>query len=94
MGKSKTGVYFVIASKKLHGVTNVPILECIGAIQKVHSFRGAVEASLKSEQKRTGGGGSPHFCMFDLKKNAEIFKLKCYSYSPVFLIDYNRSMKY
>ena len=29
-----------------------------------------------------------------LKKNAEIFKMKFYSYSPVFPIDYNGSMKY
>ena len=28
------------------------------------------------------------------KKNAEIFKMKFYSYSPVFAIDYNGSMKY
>ena len=29
-----------------------------------------------------------------LKKNAEIFKMKLYSYSPVFPIDYNGSIKY
>ena len=29
-----------------------------------------------------------------LKKNAEIFKMKFYSYSLVFPIDYNGSMKY
>ena len=29
-----------------------------------------------------------------LKKTAEIFKMKFYSYSPVFPIDYNDSMKY
>ena len=29
-----------------------------------------------------------------LKKNAEIFQMKFYSYSPVFPIDYNGSMKY
>ena len=28
------------------------------------------------------------------KKNAEIFKMKFYSYSPVFPIDYNDSIKY
>ena len=27
-------------------------------------------------------------------KNGEIFKIKFYSYSPVFPIDYNGSMKY
>ena len=29
-----------------------------------------------------------------ISKNAEIFKMKCYSYSPVFAIDFNGSMKY
>ena len=29
-----------------------------------------------------------------LKENAEILKIKFYSYSPVFPIDYNGSMKY
>ena len=28
------------------------------------------------------------------KKNTEIFKMKFYSYSPVFPIDYNGNMKY
>ena len=28
------------------------------------------------------------------QKNAEIFKMKFYSYSPVFPIDYNVSIKY
>ena len=28
------------------------------------------------------------------KKNAEIFKMKLYNYSPVFPIDYNGSVKY
>ena len=51
--------------------------------------------SLKSKQKRTGGGGSYHVSMFAfLKKNADIFKIKFYSYSPVFPIDYNDSMKH
>ena len=51
--------------------------------------------SLKSEQKRTRGGGSQHVCSFAfLKKNAEIFKMKFYSSSPVFPVDYNGSMKY
>ena len=54
--------------------------------------------SLKIEQKRTrgqGGGGGPNLCIRSLfKKNSEIFKMKYYSYFPVFLIDYNGSMKY
>ena len=55
-----------------------------------------MEGSLKSEQMRTGGGGflaCLYVCFF-LKKNAEIFKIRFYSYSPVFPIDYNGSMKY
>ena len=39
-------------------------------------------------------GGGYHLCMFTLKKNADIFKIKFYRYSPVFPIDYNGSMKY
>ena len=42
-----------------------------------------------------GGGGGPSICTFAfLKKNAEIFQIKFYSYSPVLPIDYNFSMKY
>ena len=42
--------------------------------------------SLKSEQKRTGGGG-PSMCVcFLFLKNAEIFKMRFYIYSPVFLL--------
>ena len=56
---------------------------------------GRGEGSLKSEQKRTGGGGSWHLPTFVfLKKHAEILKMKFHSYSPVFPIDYNGSMKY
>ena len=42
---------------------------------------------LKSEQERSGGGG-PSICVRSLfkKKNAEIFKVKFYSYSPFFLL--------
>ena len=51
--------------------------------------------SLKNEQKRTDGGGILA-CVYVrfLFLNAEIFKMKLYSYSPVFAIDYNGSMKY
>ena len=68
----------------------------MGVIQKVRSLRrGEGGGSLKSEQKRTGEGGSEHECTFAfLKNNAEIFKMKFYSYSPVFPIDYNGSKKY
>ena len=52
--------------------------------------------SLKTEQKRTGGGWGVLACVYVnfLKINAEIFKMKFYRYSPVFAIDYNGSMKY
>ena len=56
----------------------------------IKSFRG----SLKIKQKQTGGGAvleCVYVCF--LKTNAEIFKMKFYSYSPVFSIDYNDSMK-
>ena len=74
-----------------------------GDIQKVRSSRGGGGGeggrSLKSEQKRTearevGAGGGSSMCVRSLKKNAEIFKMKFYIYSPVFPIDYNSSMKY
>ena len=50
---------------------------------------------MKSEQKRTGREG-PSMCVRSLlKTNAEIFfKMKFYSYSPVFPNVYNGSMKY
>ena len=55
-----------------------------------------VGGSLKSEEKRRGRGGDPSMCVRLLlkKNNAEIFKMKFYTYSPVFPIDYNGSMKY
>ena len=48
------------------------------------------------EQKCTGGGEGLNICLRSLfkKKNLEISKMKFYSYSPVFPIDYNGSMKY
>ena len=50
--------------------------------------------SMKSKQKRTEGGGVLA-CVYVrfLKKNTEIFKMRFYSYSPVFPIDY-MNMKY
>ena len=66
-----------------------------GVIQKVRLLRRGVGESLKSKQKRTGGGVSEHVCKLAfLKNNAEIFKMRFYSYSPIFPIDYNGSMKY
>ena len=64
-----------------------------GVIQKVRSLRRG-GGSLQSEQKQTGREG-PSMCVCSLfKKNAEIFKMKFYSYSRVFPIDYKGSMKY
>ena len=44
------------------------------------------------EQKWTGGGEGLNICLRSLflKKNLEISKMKFYSYSPVFPIDYNK----
>ena len=41
-----------------------------------------------------GGGGLSFVYVHFKKKNADIFKIKFYRYSPVFPIDYNGSMKY
>ena len=51
--------------------------------------------SLKSEQKQTEGEGILA-CVYVrfFNKIVEIFEVKIYSYSPVFPIDYNVSMKY
>ena len=51
--------------------------------------------SLKSEQKWTGGGGilACVYVRFS-KKIIRFSKWSFISYSPVFLIDYNGSMKY
>ena len=58
----------------------------------VEEGRGVIEKRTKTNR---GRGGCPSICVRSLfKKNAEIFKMKFYSYSPVFPIDYNGSMKY
>ena len=62
----------------------------LGVIQKVPSLRRGGGESFKSEQKWTGGGGVLAFVYIRFfKKNAEIFKMKFYIYSPVFPIDHN-----
>ena len=62
---------------------------------KITFVEGRGRGSLKSKQKRTGEGGRLSICLRSLfKQNAEIFKMKFYSYSPVFHIDYNGNMKY
>ena len=66
----------------------------LGVIQKVGSLRrwgGGLWKANKSEQ---GEGVLACVYVRFFKKNAEIFKMKFYSYSPVFPIDYNGSMKY
>ena len=70
-------------------------ISLLGVIQKVRSLRRGGGRSLKSEQKRTGAGGilACVYVRFS-KKNAKISKMNFYSYSPVFPIDYNGSMKY
>ena len=54
-------------------------------------YNGAIEKQTKTNR----GRGSEHVSTLAfLKNNAEIFKMNFYSYSPVFPIDYNGSMKY
>ena len=49
----------------------------------------------KANKNEQGEGGPSIFVrLLFLKKNADIFKMKFYSYSPVFTIHYNGSMKY
>ena len=67
----------------------------LGDIQKVRLLRRGRGVHEKRTKTNRGRGG-PSMCVRSLflKKNAEIFKLKFYSYSPVFPIDYNGNMKY
>ena len=44
--------------------------------------------------RASGGGFLALVYVPVFKKNAEIFKMKFYSYSPLFPIDYNSIMKY
>ena len=53
---------------------------------------GGGERSLKSEQKQTRVGRSWHACTFAFLK--KMLRFSNLSYSPVFPIDYNGSMKY
>ena len=58
----------------------------------VQDGRGGV---IEKRTKKKREEGCLSMCVRSLfKKNAEIFKMKFYSYSPVFPIDYNGSMKY
>ena len=66
-----------------------------GSFKKYVRWGGDGGRSLKSKQKRTGGEGVLA-CVYVrfLNKNAKIFKMKFYIYSPVFPIDHSDSMKY
>ena len=63
-----------------------------------HSKSTFVEEGWKviKKQTKTNNREGVLVCVYVrfFKKNAEIFKMKFYSYSPVFAIDYNGSMKY
>ena len=57
----------------------------------VEEGRGVIEKRTKTGER----GGGPSICVRSLfKKNTEIFKMKFYSYSQVFPMDYKGSMKY
>ena len=68
----------------------------LGVIQKVLSLRREGGGEVNEKRSKTNKGGSQHVCTFALfkKKNAVIFNMKFYSYSPVFPIDYNSSIKH
>ena len=71
-----------------------------GVIQKVRSLRrggeGVTEKRTKTNELAGGGGeGSSRWVpSLFFKKMLRFLKMKFYGYSPVFLIDYNGSMKY
>ena len=74
-----------------------------GVIQKVRSLRrggeGVTEKRTKTNELAGGGGGGERalacvYIRFFKKKILRFLKMKFYGYSPVFLIDYNGSMKY
>ena len=50
-----------------------------------------IEKRTKTNRKR---GARAYVYVRFFEKNAEVFKMKLYSYSPIFPIDYNGSMKY
>ena len=58
--------------------------------------RGGGHWKANKNQQGDDEEGDPSMCvpLIFFLKNAEIFKMKFYSYSPVFPIDYNGSMKY
>ena len=65
------------------------MIKLLGVIQKVRSLRRGGWI-IEKRTKANSGWGSQHVCTFAfLKKNAGIFKMKFYSYYPVFPIDYH-----
>ena len=66
-----------------------------GVIQKVRSLRRGGEIIEKQTITNRGGGRGHSMCVcWPFEKSAEIFKIKFYSYSPVFPFDYNGSITY
>ena len=67
----------------------------LGVIQKKRLLRRRGEGDDWKANKNKQWEGCPRFCVYHFfKKNAKIFKMTFYSYSPVFPIDYNDIMKY
>ena len=69
---------------------------CLGVIQKVRSLMRGEGGGVIEKPTKTNRGRRVLACVYVrfFRKNAEIFEVKFYSYSPVFPIDYNDSMKY
>ena len=70
-----------------------------GVIQKVRSLRrggGERGRGVIEKRTKTNRGRGVLACVYVrfFKKDAEIFKMKFFSFSPIFPVDYNSSMKY
>ena len=67
---------------------------CKGSFKKYVRWGEEGGDKWKTNKNEQGEGvlACVYVCFF--KKDAEVFKMKFYSYSPVFAIDYNGSMKY
>ena len=67
----------------------------LGSHSKSTFVEGSGEGVIEKRTKKNRGRRVLTFVyVLFFKKNADIFKMKFYSYSPVFPIDYNGSMKY
>ena len=71
-----------VVVRTMWNIYNSDILFLNGSFKKYVHW-GEEGGSLKSKQKRTGGGG-PSICVRSHFLNYKIFKMKFYSYSPVF----------